>query len=82
MCIQIYVDLGAHNNKLQRKTYSEAVAFVKAAVVSQTGARLRLQPDLEIPYLVVQLSDPFWAFHSLRYALKRMQSVRAGLRGK
>lgn len=65
---QIYVDLGSHNIKVQHKTYSEAVAFIREAIVSQTEARLRQQPDLKLPYIVVQLSDPFWSFHSLRYA--------------
>lgn len=66
--LQIYINMGAHHTrKNERRTFKEAVAFVRSAIVRQAEERLRLEPDLDVPYLVVQLSDTFWQFHSLRY---------------
>lgn len=48
------------------RRYSETVDVIRQAIVSQTEARLRLQPDVEIPYLVVQLGDTFCSFESFR----------------
>lgn len=43
--------------------------IIRKAIVDQTEARLRLQPGLNIPYLVVQLGDPFCSFEPFRYSI-------------
>ena len=58
------MDLGDHTE--QRRTLHDTVSLIRRAVASQTEARLRKDPGLHIPYLVVQLSDTFWSFRFLR----------------
>ena len=64
LSIQVYQHLGSSGRNLSDTAY-----VIRQAIVKQTEDQLRLEPDLDIPYLVVQLGDTFCSFESFRYTL-------------
>lgn len=53
------------NYKRVNRTLELAVDFIRDNVVNQTQAWLRAEPELDLPYIVVHLSNTFWPFHLL-----------------
>lgn len=62
--VRVRLDTFRHTNR----TLEATLELIRTSIVKQTQERLLAEPELEVPYLVVHLTNTFWSFHSLECA--------------